>query len=372
MKKILMVIGTRPEAIKMAPVIREIELHPKDFELHICVTGQHRSMLDQVLFFFQINPHTDLDLMEPNQSLASLTAKLMTGLSNIVKEFAPDIVMVHGDTTTAMVASLAAFYEQKKIMHIEAGLRTHTIESPFPEEANRQIISRLASWHMTPTSLAQLALLKEGVKPEMIRVTGNTVIDSLNLGLKIIEDSGSLKLLQFKKQISSGRVILVTSHRRENQGQGIIEICQALKAIALQNPDIQIVFPVHLNPKIIDTVKDQLKGIRNILLIEPLDYERFLWLMQHSYLIITDSGGIQEEAPSLNKPVLVMREETERQEAVDCGAVILVANKKERIVNETQRLLDDDELYQRMAGATNPYGNGTAARQIIDSLKKIV
>ncbi len=370
MKKILIVIGTRPEAIKMAPLIKEFQSKPELFNFHLCVTAQHRQMLDQVMDFFDLKADSDLDLMKPNQSLSSLSSRLMNGVTDVINDFDPDYVFVHGDTSTAMIAALASFYAQKKIVHIEAGLRTHNIYSPFPEEANRQIISRLATLHMAPTMQSRKELIDEKVDEQAIAVTGNTVIDALFLGLKIVEESPSEKLLDFKKYIGDSEVILVTSHRRENQGVGIIEICGALKAIAKEFPNYNIIFPVHLNPKILTPVHKELEGIDNIKLIEPLDYELFIWIMKRSYLIITDSGGIQEEAPSLNKPVIVMREFTERQEAVDSGAVVLVGNDKERIVNETRNLILNKSHYDIMASAVNPYGDGKAVSQIIEILCK--
>lgn len=366
MKKILVVIGTRPEAIKMAPLIKGFKARLDLFDVHVCVTAQHRQMLDQVMGFFDLTPDSDLDLMKPNQSLSALSSRLMDGVSTIINGFNPDYVFVHGDTSTAMIAALASFYAQKKIVHIEAGLRTHNIYSPFPEEANRQIISRLASLHMAPTVQSRQELLDEKIHKQAIAVTGNTVIDALFLGLKIVEESPSQRLLDFKNSIGVSQVILVTSHRRENQGAGILEICKALKTIAAEFPDFNIVFPVHLNPKILKPVHQELQGIDNITLLEPLDYELFIWMMQRSYLIITDSGGIQEEAPSLNKPVIVMREFTERQEAVESGAVLLVGNNKDRIVAETRKLITNKSHYDKMASALNPYGNGKAVAQIID------
>lgn len=369
MKKILIVIGTRPEAIKMAPLIKGFLAQPDYFDLHLCLTAQHREMLDQVMHFFDLKSDSDLNLMRPDQSLTTLSSKLMEGISSVIDSFNPDYVFVHGDTTTAMVAALSSFYSQKKIVHVEAGLRTHNIYSPFPEEANRQIISRLASLHMAPTVRCQKELLDENIEVPAITVTGNTVIDALFLGLKIVEDSPSQKLLDFKKTISDGKVILVTSHRRENQGDGILNICRALKIIAKESRDTQIIFPVHLNPNILKPVHKELEGIKNIKLLKPLDYELFIWIMQRSYLIITDSGGIQEEAPSLNKPVIVMREFTERQEAVESGAVVLVGNDKERIVKETRRLINDKDHYDKMAAAMNPYGDGNAVDKIIKVIK---
>lgn len=365
MKKILIVIGTRPEAIKMAPLIKGFQSKPELFNFHLCVTAQHRLMLDQVMDFFDLEADSDLDLMKPNQSLSSLSSRLMNGVTDIINDFDPDYVFVHGDTSTAMIAALASFYAQKKIVHIEAGLRTHNIYSPFPEEANRQIISRLATLHMAPTTQSRKELIDEKIDEQAIAVTGNTVIDALFLGLKIVEETPSKKLLDFKEYVGDSEVILVTSHRRENQGAGIIEICGALKTIAKEFPNYNIIFPVHLNPKILTPVRKELDGIDNIKLIEPLDYELFIWIMKRSYLIITDSGGIQEEAPSLNKPVLVMREFTERQEVVENGAVLLVGNDKDRILEETRKLITNKNHYDKMANALNPYGDGNAVAQII-------
>lgn len=369
MKKILVVIGTRPEAIKMAPLIKGFKAQPDFFDLHLCLTAQHRQMLDQVMDFFELKPDSDLNLMRPNQSLSDLSSRLMDGITTVIKDFNPDYVFVHGDTSTAMITALSSFYAQKKIVHIEAGLRTHNIYSPFPEEANRQIISRLATLHMAPTMQSQQELLDEKILSTNIAVTGNTVIDALFLGLKIVEETPSKRLQNFKKTIGDSKVILVTSHRRENQGAGILEICKALKIIALEFPDIQIIFPVHLNPRILGPVHRELENIDNITLLEPLDYELFIWMMKRSYLIITDSGGIQEEAPSLNKPVIVMREFTERQEAVNSGAVVLVGNDKEKIVAQTRNLIKNKNDYDSMAAAANPYGDGNAVSKIIDVIK---
>lgn len=366
MKKILVVIGTRPEAIKMAPLIKGFLAQPDLFDLHLCLTAQHREMLDQVMHFFNLKPDSDLDLMQPNQSLSSLSSRLLDGITDVINKFEPDYVFVHGDTTTAMITALSSFYLQKKIVHIEAGLRTHNINSPFPEEANRQIISRLVTLHMAPTEQSRQELLEEKISKQSITVTGNTVIDSLLLGLKIVKESPSNRLQAFKKAIGEAPVILVTSHRRENHGVGILEICKALKSIAQEFPRFQIIFPVHLNPRILEPVYEELEGIDNIKLLEPLDYELFLWMMQRSYLIITDSGGIQEEAPSLNIPVIVIREFTERQEAVESGAVLLVGNDKNRIIEETRKLINNKSHYNKMASAINPYGDGQAVVKIID------
>lgn len=368
--KILVVMGTRPEAIKMAPVIKNLRLRSDVFETHVCVTAQHRSMLDQVLDFFEIAVDTDLDIMQHQQTLAALSSRILEGVTAVIESFEPDYVLVHGDTSTAMMSSIASFYQQKKIVHIEAGLRTYDIYSPFPEEANRQIISKLATLHAAPTETCFNVLVTEGLDKERIAITGNTVIDALFLGLKIIAERPSKRLIDFKKTIGDKRVILVTAHRRENLGKGIGQICDALKQIALQNPEILIVFPVHLNPKVKKPVHSLLGELENILLIEPLEYERFIWLMQRSIFIITDSGGIQEEAPSLNKPVIVMRKFTERQEAVDCGAVVLVGSDTFQIVKVATELLRNKTYHSQMAAAINPYGDGTAAIQILNFIEQ--
>lgn len=370
MKKVLVVIGTRPEAIKMAPVIKEMQAQPDFFNVHVCITAQHREMLDQVLDFFNIVPDSDLDLMQPNQSLAALSSRILIGVTGILKEFNPHMTLVHGDTTTAMMSALASFYEQVPVVHVEAGLRTYAIASPFPEEANRQLISRIASLHMAPTQTAQQCLIDEQIPSDTIHITGNTVIDALHLGLDLLAQKPSQKLLEFKSQLPAGKILLVTGHRRENHGDGILAICEALKKLAIMHPECAILYPVHLNPKIQQPVNALLHNISNVVLVAPLDYELFIYAMQHSYFIITDSGGIQEEAPSLGKPVLVMRDHTERQEAVDAGAVILVGNDKDQIVSEAHKLLTNQEHYDRMSHATNPYGNGTAASQIVDRLKQ--
>ncbi len=363
-------MGTRPEAIKMAPVIKNLRLRSDVFETHVCVTAQHRSMLDQVLDFFEIAVDTDLDIMQHQQTLAALSSRILEGVTAVIESFEPDYVLVHGDTSTAMMSSIASFYQQKKIVHIEAGLRTYDIYSPFPEEANRQIISKLATLHAAPTETCFNVLVTEGLDKERIAITGNTVIDALFLGLKIIAERPSKRLIDFKKTIGDKRVILVTAHRRENLGKGIGQICDALKQIALQNPEILIVFPVHLNPKVKKPVHSLLGELENILLIEPLEYERFIWLMQRSIFIITDSGGIQEEAPSLNKPVIVMRKFTERQEAVDCGAVVLVGSDTFQIVKVATELLRNKTYHSQMAAAINPYGDGTAAIQILNFIEQ--
>lgn len=371
MKKHLIIFGTRPEAIKMAPLVKEFQKN-QEFITKVCVTAQHREMLDQVLSFFEIQPDYDLDLMKPNQSLNTLTADIIIGLKPILEEFQPDYVYVHGDTLTSMVAGLAAFYSGAKVCHIEAGLRTHNKWSPFPEEMNRQLTGRLADYHFAPTEQSKQNLLAENINAEVILVTGNTVIDAL------LDSSNRVQNIQnseidFLKSIvdSSKKLILVTGHRRENHGQGFINICEALKEIAVSNSDVQIIYPVHLNPNVQKPVHEILSGISNIQLIDPLAYPAFVWLMTQSYMIITDSGGVQEEAPSLGKPVLVMRDTTERPEAVKAGTVILVGTDKEKIVSETQSLLTDQKRYQEMSGLHNPYGDGKACERIANFMKKI-
>jgi UDP-N-acetylglucosamine 2-epimerase (non-hydrolysing) len=370
-KKILIVVGTRPEAIKMAPLIRQFRNISDVFETKVCVTAQHRSMLDQVLEFFEISPDYDLDLMKPNQDLYDLTSSIITELKAVYKDFPADFTFVHGDTTTTMAASIAAFYASSKICHIEAGLRTNNLNSPFPEEANRQLTSRLTNYHFAPTFEAKNNLLKENIPSEKIVVTGNTVIDALHFGVKKTSGSKNERISYFDELLLGYDLILVTGHRRENHGDGIINICSALKEVSKLFPRVKIIYPVHLNPKILGPVNQILGSIENIILTEPLDYQDFIWLMNRSKLIVTDSGGIQEEAPSLGKPVLVTREETERPEAVQAGTVILVGNKPERIVFEATKLLSDEVEYLRMSEINNPYGDGNASQRIVDALKKI-
>lgn len=369
--KHLIIFGTRPEAIKMAPLVKEFQKH-EDFETRVCVTAQHREMLDQVLDFFEIIPDFDLDLMKPNQNLYTLTADIITGLKTVLEEYKPDYVYVHGDTSTSSVAALAAFYAGAKVCHVEAGLRTHDKWSPFPEEMNRQLTGRLADFHFTPTAASRENLLNENIRPENILVTGNTVIDAL------IDSAEKVKTLEHKEikiletLIDPGkRLILVTGHRRENHGQGFINICEALKEITLANPEVQIIYPVHLNPNVQKPVYEILGDTGNIYLIEPLSYPAFVWAMNHSYLIITDSGGVQEEAPSLGKPVLVMRDTTERPEAVEAGTVVLVGTDKEKIVAEANSLLTDNERYEMMSGLHNPYGDGKACERIAAFMKTV-
>ena len=375
MKKVLLVFGTRPEAIKMAPLVKAFEKE-SSIETKVCVTAQHREMLDQVLDMFDIKPDFDLNIMKSGQDLYDITSKVLLGLRDIFEEFKPDIVLVHGDTTTCSSASLAAFYSKIKVGHIEAGLRTHNIYSPFPEEANRLITGVLANYHFSPTTTSRDNLLKENKNPNDILVTGNTVIDALFLALDKIEKNDELKFKivnsinsQYKLQ-NNKKIILVTGHRRENFGEGFINICEALKTIALNNPDIDIVYPVHLNPNVQKPVKEILSDTSNVYLINPLQYEEFIFLMNKSYFIITDSGGVQEEAPSLGKPVLVMRDTTERPEALEAGTVKLVGTSKETIIKEAQKLLDDENEYNTMSKAHNPYGDGKACERIVNFIKE--
>ena len=377
MKKILIVFGTRPEAIKMAPLIKAFQKHTGHFETKVCVTAQHRQMLDQVLELFEIVPDYDLDIMKPGQDLYDVTSNVLLGMKPVLQEFNPDTVFVHGDTTTTFAAALAAFYQQQKIAHIEAGLRTGNIYSPWPEEANRQLTTQITAYHFAPTETSKTNLLKENVEASKICVTGNTVIDALFLALDKIKSDPTLEnqiihqLSNLNYQIKDGqKIILVTGHRRENHGQGFINICTALKEIALQNPDIDIVYPVHLNPNVQKPVKTLLAGIDNIYLIEPLQYEQFIYMMDRSYFIITDSGGVQEEAPSLGKPVLVMRDTTERPEALDAGTVKLVGTDTALIIHEAQKLIDDPKAYKQMSQASNPYGDGHTCEKIIHFTKE--
>jgi len=376
MKKILIVFGTRPEAIKMAPLVKAFEKYQSDFNVKVCVTAQHREMLDQVLAIFDITPDYDLNIMKAGQDLYDVTANVLLGMREVLEDFTPDIVLVHGDTTTTSATSLAAFYQRIAVGHIEAGLRTGDIYSPWPEEANRQITGVLSNYHFAPTTTSQNNLLKENKDPKNIVVTGNTVIDALFLALNKIESDEALQEKISYQLIDSGyslekdkQIILVTGHRRENFGQGFINICQALKTLAENNPTLDIVYPVHLNPNVQKPVNELLKDISNVHLIAPLQYEPFLYLMSKSHFIITDSGGVQEEAPSLGKPVLVMRDTTERPEAVEAGTVKLVGTNPTNIITEAQKLLDNSEIYRQMSQAHNPYGEGKASQKIIEFLK---
>jgi UDP-N-acetylglucosamine 2-epimerase (non-hydrolysing) len=370
-KRNLIIFGTRPEAIKMAPLVNQF-LKDNRFETKVCVTGQHREMLDQVLDFFDITPDYDLSLMKPNQNLYNLTGEVISGLKPILESFKPDFVFVHGDTTTTMAASIAGFYAGAKVCHVEAGLRTHNMLSPFPEEMNRQVAGSVATYHFAPTTKSQDNLLKENILKENILVTGNTVIDALLESSNRVANLDNEDVIELKKTVNfSKRILLVTGHRRENHGQGFINICAALKEIAIKNSDIEIIYPVHLNPNVLKPVNELLAEVKNIHLVKPLSYPSFVWLMNQSYLIITDSGGVQEEAPSLGKPVLVMRDTTERPEAVDAGTVILVGTDTQKIIKETQELLDNSKKYTSMSSLHNPYGDGKACERIIDFISKL-
>jgi UDP-N-acetylglucosamine 2-epimerase (non-hydrolysing) len=375
-RKILTVFGTRPEAVKLSPVIKKIEEHPERFESVVCVTAQHRQMLDQVLDLFEIHPAHDLDIMKPDQTLFDVTCNALSGVGRVIEEERPDLVLVQGDTTTVFTAALAAFYFQIPVGHVEAGLRSFDRHRPFPEEINRKLATQLSDMHFAPTETAQDNLLREGIAQGRIWVTGNTVIDAL---LMILKDLPSMeKKAGWKESFSrewgisfdGGPVILVTGHRRESFGQGFQDICKALKKIALAHKDLKIIYPVHLNPNVQKPVDQFLSEIENIYLIPPLDYGPFVYLMSRSHLILTDSGGIQEEAPSLGKPVLVMRDVTERPEAVEAGTSKLVGTNVARIVDETERLLQDSHYYEAVSRIHNPYGDGNASERIVQTLIK--
>lgn len=377
MKKILLVFGTRPEAIKMAPLVKEFMKYPENFDTKVCVTAQHRQMLDQVLDLFDINPDYDLDIMKQGQDLYDITSKVLTGLRSVLDEVNPDIVFVHGDTTTSMTAALAAFYKKIPVAHIEAGLRTNNIYSPWPEEMNRQITGRIATYHFAPTPLSQQNLLKEGITVENIVITGNTVIDALHSVLDKIEKDTQIRSDLQASLLSSGydltrcqagkRLVLITGHRRENFGEGFINICKAIKTLTEKYPDTDFVYPMHLNPLVREPIKNILGDkINNLFLIEPLDYLPFVYLMSFASVVLTDSGGIQEEAPGLGKPVLVMRNTTERPEALEAGTVKLVGTDYDKIVSNVSLLLDDKLFYQSMSQAVNPYGDGLASERIVN------
>lgn len=378
MIKTLSVFGTRPEAIKMAPLVKALEAE-QAIDSHVCVTAQHREMLDQVLDAFEIKADYDLDLMKPGQDLAELTGRIITCVRDIIRDVKPDLVLVHGDTTTCFSASMAAFYEQVAIGHVEAGLRTGDLTAPFPEEANRTLVARLANLHFAPTALSKQNLVNERVKPECIHLTGNTVIDALmwmsekvqanaNDWVRPFFESSDFDLISNKENYK--RTILITGHRRENFGQGFLDLCNALRTIALDHPDWLLVYPVHLNPKVQKPVNDILSGIDNVKLIAPLSYQPFVWLLNRCDLILTDSGGIQEEGPSLGKPVLVMREVTERPEAIQAGTVRLVGTDTKNIIENVEALLTNASEYQKMSRAINPYGDGLASERIIDAIKR--
>jgi UDP-N-acetylglucosamine 2-epimerase (non-hydrolysing) len=375
MKKILLVFGTRPEAIKMAPLVKEFQKYPDKFDTKVCVTAQHRQMLDQVLDIFGIIPDYDLDIMAPNQDLYDITSKVLLGIRDVLKEYQPDIVLVHGDTTTSMATGLAAFYQQIKIGHVEAGLRTYNLQSPWPEEMNRQVTDRICDYYFAPTEQSRQNLLNEGIADEKIFVTGNTVIDALLMAVEMIQSKPEIMKQIEETLTASGysiinrSYILVTGHRRENFGDGFLNICKALKEIAIAYPEMDIVYPVHLNPNVQKPVYDLLSDVKNIYLIKPLDYLPFVYLMQNCYLILTDSGGVQEEAPSLGKPVLVMRNTTERPEAVEAGTVKLIGTDYKAIVENVNLLLNDQKVYNQMSQAHNPYGDGNACERIINESK---
>lgn len=375
MKKILLVFGTRPEAIKMAPLVKTLQRDTEHFETRVCVTAQHRQMLDQVLEVFDIVPEYDLNIMAPNQDLYDITSKVLMGLREVLKDFHPDVVLVHGDTTTSMAASLAAFYMQIPVGHVEAGLRTYNMLSPWPEEMNRQVTDRICTYYFAPTEQSKANLLRENIAEEKIYITGNTVIDALLMAVDIIsstpgvEEKMSRELSEKGYTVGEREYILVTGHRRENFGDGFLHICKAIKELASLHPEMDIVYPVHLNPNVQKPVYELLSGLSNVYLISPLDYLPFIYAMQHSTLLLTDSGGVQEEAPSLGKPVLVMRDTTERPEAVEAGTVKLVGTNAEAIVSNVTALLHDEELYKKMSETHNPYGDGQACERIMAALR---
>ncbi len=383
MKKIMLVFGTRPEAIKMAPLVKEFQKHPECFETIVCVTGQHREMLDQVLHIFEIKPDYDLNIMKQGQDLYDVTARVLTGMRDVLKEVQPDVVLVHGDTTTSTAAALAAFYQQIPVGHVEAGLRTHNIYSPWPEEMNRQITGRIATYHFAPTPLSRQNLLAEGVKENQIAVTGNTVIDALYMVVDKIKRDKALDaeletLLKnagydVNRLANGKKLVLITGHRRENFGDGFIHMCTAIKDLTKKYPDVDFVYPMHLNPNVRKPIHEvfgeDLSNLGNMYFIEPLEYLSFVYLMEKSTIVLTDSGGIQEEAPGLGKPVLVMRDTTERPEALEAGTVKLVGTNYERIVHEVSELIDNQEYYDRMSKAVNPYGDGLACGRILSALE---
>ena len=366
MKKILLIFGTRPEAIKMAPLVKEFQKYPEVFDTKVCVTAQHREMLDQVLDFFDIKPDYDLDLMKPGQNLYGLTATIIESLKPILEEFEPDFVFVHGDTTTTMAGSIASFYSGAKVCHVEAGLRTNNKLSPFPEEVNRQITGRICDYHFAPTETSKKNLLKENISENSILVTGNTVIDALIKSVAKVNENPSQLILDLSQQIGDKEIVLVTGHRRENHGAGFERICKALKRIAEDDTNRLIIYPVHLNPKVQRPVNRILSKVSNVILISPLAYQDFIWLMNRSKIIITDSGGVQEEAPSLGKPVLVMRDTTERPEAVDAGTVLLVGTNEDLIVSKALDLLKNESNFDKMSKLHNPYGDGLASERIVN------
>lgn len=378
----MLVFGTRPEAIKMAPLVKEFQKYPEKFETIVCVTGQHREMLDQVLHIFEIVPDYDLNIMKQGQDLYDVTARVLMGMRDVLKEAQPDVVLVHGDTTTSMAAALAAFYQQIPVGHVEAGLRTHNIYSPWPEEMNRQITGRIATYHFAPTPLSKQNLLAEGVKEEHIYVTGNTVIDALYMIVDKIKKNkeldteleGLLKRAGYDVNRLAGekKLVLITGHRRENFGVGFIHMCTAIKDLTQKYPDVDFVYPMHLNPNVRKPIHEvfgeDLSNLGNMFFIEPLEYLSFVYLMEKSSIVLTDSGGIQEEAPGLGKPVLVMRDTTERPEALEAGTVKLVGTNYDKIISEVSALLDNQRNYEKMSKAVNPYGDGKACKRIVHAL----
>jgi len=383
-KKVMMVFGTRPEAIKVAPLIKELQKHPQLFEVVICVSGQHKEMLEQVLTLFEIVPDYNLNIMRQGQDLYDITAKILLGMKNILLEVKPDVVLVHGDTTTSVAAALAAFYQQIPVGHIEAGLRTHNIYSPWPEEMNRQLTGRITSYHFAPTALSKQNLMNEGIDETRIIVTGNTVIDALHIVINKIQNNPSLKtdLTYILKTAgydpdrlscdTNRRLVLITGHRRENFGEGFENICKAIKHLSSKYPEVDFVYPMHLNPNVRKPIHAIFENTQqqNVFFIEPIEYFSFVYLMEKSYLVLTDSGGIQEEAPGLGKPVLVMRDTTERPEALEAGTVKLVGTNYNKIISELSLLLDDPEHYKKMSHAINPYGDGKASMRIAEQLNK--
>lgn len=382
MKKVMLVFGTRPEAIKMAPLVKEFQKQPKRVETVVCVTGQHREMLDQVLKIFDIKPDYDLNIMKQGQDLYDVTARVLTGMRDVLKEVKPDVVLVHGDTTTSTAAALAAFYQQIPVGHVEAGLRTHNIYSPWPEEMNRLLTGRLATYHFSPTPLSRKNLIKESVDDRNIIITGNTVIDALYWVVDKIKNNKELdneledilsKAGYDVNRLNNGKkLVLITGHRRENFGDGFINMCTAIKDLTVKYPDLDFVYPMHLNPNVRKPIHEvfgeNLSGLKNMFFIEPLEYLSFVYLMEKSSIVLTDSGGIQEEAPGLGKPVLVMRDTTERPEALDAGTVKLVGTDYNKIVNEVSSLIDDKAAYEKMSKAVNPYGDGLACGRIVNAL----
>ena len=368
--KLLFIFGTRPEAIKLAPLILEFRRHG-GFEVKVCVTAQHRQMLDQVLDFFEIKPDYDLDIMKPNQTLFEVSAEGLKALEKVYKDCKPELVFVQGDTTTSFIGALAAYYSKVKVAHIEAGLRSGNKYSPFPEEMNRILASHLSDYHFTPTAGSDLNLIKENINAHIYSV-GNTVIDALFLGLDLVKKRGEDAYFDFFKNIDlTKRIVLITGHRRESFGEPFQNICAAIKTCAQKFPSVEFVYPVHLNPNVQKPVNELLSGLKNVHLIEPLGYAHFIWLMNKSYVVLTDSGGLQEEAPALGKPVLVMRDVTERQEGIHAGTALLVGTNKTLIIDSLSKLLSDTSAYEKMAKAISPYGDGTAYRRIVEIVEKL-